>query len=247
MKRLFLLVALIGLARVVQAQFEVGLAGGGYLYKLTASDPDGSPHITSDQTFPLNACLSYRDRRASVANFFAELDWRHREFTAHLDEGGHGGGTRSVWDTRLDHLYFTVGPEYGRKSLTVRVGLQLGWVIGGSMEGTTSSWSIYPPPEGNWSKDTIPDQRPDRFRGDQRLLFAFRYTRALGESWNLSFDPFMSLSLSSMLASSDNQIRGFDLGLRIGVMRYRNGRGFWTRLRAGPLRVQMKEPKPNDR
>ncbi len=246
MERPLSLVILIGLAHFGQAQFDLGLGTGGYLYVLQATDPSGgSPSVTSEQAFPINVCLSYRDRRPSAANFFAEVDWRRREFTAHLDEGGLGSGTYSIYDTRLDHLYFTFGPEYGRRSLRFRVGLQLGWLMGGWMEGTTRGWSIYPPPEGNWSRDTIPKQNPDRFCGDQRLLFAFCYSHSLNGTMSLAFDPYMSVSLSSMVVS-ENRIRGIDFGLRIGVSHHRTGRGFWTRLRAGPLRVRMKEPRPTD-
>ena len=223
-------------------QFDLGVGVGGYLYQMSISGSYGSPSVTSEQSFPMTASLFYRDRIAAKGNFFAEVDWRHREFTAHLDEGSHGGGTFTTLNARLDHLYFTLGPEFGRSTLTFRVGLQLGWLVGGSMAGTSRNWSIFPPPQGDWSRDTIPLQAPTRFNGDQRLLIAFRYTPSIRRTMGFTIDPFLSLAVSSMLRSG-NKIGGIDAGLRVGVLWRRNGRGFWSRLRAGPLRVQMKEPK----
>lgn len=240
-KRVLMAIGIAG-AATCAAQFDVGPMAGGYLYVLNASDGSGgSPSVGSGQAFPATASFFYRDRRPTNGNFFAELDWRHRAFIAHLDEGGLGGGTRTDLDVRLDHLYLTFGPEFGRRSMTFRIGLQLGWLLGGSMEGTSHGWSMYPPPQGDWSKHTITGSVQEQFKGDQRLLLAARYQRALNGTLSLSVDPFISSSLSSMLVSGDNVIRGVDLGVRVGISRHFTGRGFWTRMRAGPLRVRMKE------
>ncbi|HMC98415.1 MAG TPA: hypothetical protein VKG92_12215 [Flavobacteriales bacterium] len=219
------------------AQYDLGLGVGAYVYTLHVSDPSGpgggSPSITSDQAFPLTASIVYRDRMPEKdCNFFAEVSWSHRSFTAHLDEGGLGGGRYTHADVKLDNLYLGFGPEWGQGPLTVRTGIQIGWVLGGTVEGYYGNWSIYPPPEGDWSKGTISGSAHDYFIGDVRWTFALRYVLNIGKNLNLYFDPYMSPSFSSMLKDGDNKIRGVDFGLRVGVFSAFKGRGFWQRFRA---------------
>lgn len=222
-------------------QFDVGLTAGAYAYALHIDVSNG--YVDETPSLPLAASLFYRSRSKGAGSFFMEMSAGRKEFDLLLDQGGLGGGVETNLAVRLDQLYFTLGPEFGKDPVTFRIGIQFGWILGGSMEGSSRSWSMYSPPQGYWGSDTIPTQRPDLFKGDTRLLFAFRYNHKVGDRGSLVLDPLMSLPLGSMLKDENIKLRSADLGLRVGYAFRFNGRGVFSDLRER-ARSRADQPTP---
>ncbi len=220
----------------VRAQYEFGACLGGFVYDLSGSNK-GSPYrptFSSSQEFPFTAALYYRERTGRVANFFSDVTYQRRVFSAHLHSSGLGGGTDTFANVRLDHVYLTFGPEFGADHFSFRFGLQLGCLAHGIMEGESNTWSQI----SGSSWETIPSSRASDFTGDVRFLFAFRSSVPLGGSWGMTIDPFISTPISSMLKGQDPKVVSRDAGLRIGLYRRVDRGGFWRKLRAAAPKKQ---------
>ena len=95
-----LLIALALVAYVSgNAQFDLGVSGGGYVYSLRAKDPDGgraTASFASDQAFPWSVAVHYRERGDSQFRFATELMVLRREFRIVQSYGGLGSGNDEV-------------------------------------------------------------------------------------------------------------------------------------------------------
>ncbi len=223
------------LCQTLIGQFEYGAGGGVYHGDMWKVDfmpvrPDKGPSFT--------AALYFRDRSNPVANFFAELAWVRRDFSVHFDDIWPGGGVRTDLDVKLDHLYLTLGPEFGnaKGTLTFRSGTQIGRFLGGTANGISNRWSMYSGPN---EVQSATGRARDYFCGDIRWFTALRVSVRAWKKFSLTLEPFMSVSVSPM-SWAQSSVRSLDSGLRIGVLRgaertksRERFRSFWKRLRAG--------------
>lgn len=182
----------------------------------------------------------YREQGPRTVRFATGLQVVRREFFAKYDGGGLGAGYGKEVDVRLDVLYWNLQPEIRmneRGSLVFRLGPQFGWLLNGTMEGNSSSWSQGSPGSTPPTSDTSELQRryASDFKGDIRFLFGLGFRLPLGEATALTIDPYWSTAVTSMLDPEVASIamRGYDAGVLVGLSWRHPGQGFWPWLRAG--------------
>lgn len=152
------------------AQFEWGGGVGAFAHTFSSSSKGSpiAPSVTNDDGARPLFALMYREQSEHVANLFAEVSLLRSSFSTEIFSGGHYGST-SFLDVRLDHLYLTLGPEFGTATAGLRFGLQLGMLVNGHQEGKVSIQS----PDTNLTWQTIPPSKAYNFTGDLRFLAAF--------------------------------------------------------------------------
>lgn len=213
------------------AQFEWGGGVGAFAQQLIVLDMgSGASYLENTKTVLPSLGIAFRDRSPTKSNLFLELAWMHRSFFAHLDDSGKGGGVRTDIDVRLEQLYFTFGPEWGRGRNTFRLGPQFGWLLGGRVVGTEKSWAMYPQPNGDTTRE-IDTAAGAYFKGDFHLLLAGRITRQVMDRLSISMEPFLAWPLVRM-SSEANVVHSIDLGLRVNLFRSYASRGLLPRLTA---------------
>lgn len=213
------------------------------MYELWSHNPESGRSratFSSAQSIPWTMDVYYREQGPKAVRFATGLQVVRREFFAKYDGGGLGYGSGKAVDVRLDMLYWNLQPEIcvnERGSLVFRLGPQFGWLLRGTMEGRSSTWSQGSPGSGPPSSITSELQRryTSDFKGDIRFLFGFGFRLPLGERTALTIDPYWSTALTSMLDPEVASIsmRGYDAGVMVGMSWQHRGRGLWPGRRAG--------------
>ncbi len=222
------------------AQYELGASVGAYVYEMYT--PRNSPHsgeYEEDRSIPFIASVWYRERSEKGVGLGLEVQWTRKAFHANYSDGGLGSGVQYTSDVRADFLHVNIVPEIrlDRKGrLMLRTGPQIGFLVGGTESGSYTSWSIV----SGRSNGTINGGRFDKqYGGDGRWLLSFGFWTALNERFSLSLDPYVSLGISSI--HDEPTMKSIDGGLKVSLGLRIPQRTIWQCLRAGALRVRMKE------
>lgn len=177
--------------------------------------------------------LVYRERGALTSNFFVDLDYSHRTIAFVLSEPGLGSSRTMDGLAELGILHFALGPELSLGRTSLRFGPQFGWIISSETAGVTSSSFGIGSPQQHASNDLRL-----RFKGDMRFALAFRVDVLAKSKWKLVLDPYANLGLNSLVYGETFKLKATDIGLRVGLYRIFQGRGFWRTLRAGSSTVK---------
>lgn len=227
---------LFGLASTpAYAQFDYGLAFGGVRTQMRAIQRD-APHASawvSDATHSVfSASMFYRERYSNYVDLGFDAVLTHQSFSAGYSYSGRGGGTSKSAHAELDLLYLGIKPEVrmdAKRLAVVRFGLMAGIRMGGSARGIAQTWSAM----GHYTRLEDADLTGD-FGGDLRFAFGFGFRVPAGERWAITIDPEATIGLTSMVYDHAN-IRGTDIGLRIGLSRRCGGKALTTLFKAKPV------------
>lgn len=230
-----LIIALAFVAHLgASAQFDLGISGGGYVYSLSAKDPQGgraTANFGSDQAFPWTVALYYREGGDTKLRFASELMFLRREFHVVQHSGGMGSQSDLVANVRLDQIYWGILPELyldTDKMFVMRFGAQFGWALSATEEGISSSWSSM-----TLTRTTTEfGSRSADHGGDLRALLGWSYRLPLKGNTSVVLDAFVSNSITSM-GGGPVAVRSSDAGLRAGISWTRPGQGLWPALRQG--------------
>lgn len=198
----------------LMAQYELGASLGAYQYSIVERKEDHA-QATFDQlaTPSFNASLFYRERWGKVMNLGVELQFSRKSFDARYGDGGLGGSRGTIAHVDLDLMHLSITPEMrlgGGDNAVLRIGLQIGFKLGGSMTG--SSWVIY---NGNERNSSYVGASPSDFKGDLRFLFGFGFRHRAVTPWGVTFDPYFSAAIGSILKDPPGA-KGTEFGLKMG-------------------------------
>ncbi len=136
-----------------------------------------------------------------------------RSFDGSWVSAGRAGGVRTEAHVDLDLLYIGMAPEVEldqRGRFALRMGLSVGFNVGGRMTGTRSSWGL-----GSGSENHVFVGAPvSDLKGDLRLFLSGGLQFPLTEKSGLFVEPFCSLQVSSL--TKVGRTKGYDLGAVIG-------------------------------
>jgi len=216
----------------VMAQYEVGLSGGFFLLNMYSNSSAYHPaSFRSVPTVPIIASAWYREHGEKRCGLGLEVQWTRKAFRTEHRTGGKGSGTIYQSHVVADFIHINIGPgvrldHSGRQFF--RTGPQFGILIGGRANGTFHSWSMLSPSNsGSFSG------RSGNYIGDFRWLFSIEHWSALSERTSLTFEPFLSLGITSIHKAEATPIKSVDLGLKVSMGLRIPHRTFWDSLRAG--------------
>ena len=230
----FILPLVLTLPASLFGQFDYGISGGAVLTELRIKESD-NPYATSSigsvgrPTF--SASAFYRERYSDFVDLSFDLTLVHHSFDVAYREGGHGGGYSKRAHADLDQLYLGVKPEVrmdAKRIAVVRFGIMAGFLVGGWAKGTSSIWDYTG--QGVNNDDAL---LKSDFGGDFRFAFGFGFRAPVGDRWAVTIDPEATVAFSSMLKKGAN-MRGSDLGLRIGLSRRSSGKSLTSLIKIRP-------------
>lgn len=217
---------------VTNAQFDLGVAAGGYGFTIRpkANYDSYYKQAYSPGTSPL-PCVSliYAERKAlRGADLTFQLDYMYKEFHAITADGGHGSAYGRDVDLRLHLLYLTAAPDIylsKRKGFALRVGAQAGFLLTGHERGYKWSNGVFP-----YRSDKEEVNGPSSaVRGDLRVHFGARFMPHIKGKQRMLLDLFGNMAFMSMVRSVGGS-RGWDYGVRVGYVLRCAGKPFTSLL-----------------
>lgn len=217
------------------AQFDYGVSAGGALNRMRAfvdDDMHVSTWVSNVGFTALCASAFYRERYSDFVDLGLDATIIHQSFTAGYTYSALGGGSSRRAHAELDQLYIGIKPEVrmdAKRSAVVRFGLSAGIRVGGSAQGSMSTWSA----NGSFTRNEDADLRRD-FGNDLRFAFGFGFRIPAGAQWAVTIDPEATIGLTSMLRAAGSTIHGSDFGLRVGLSRRCKGRALTSLFKVPP-------------
>ncbi len=234
MKRVLAFLAPFAAVVPAMAQFDFGVSAGGVLVAIRAFESD-DPHVStwvSDVGHTaFSASAFYRERYSDFVDLGFDLTLAHQSFRAGYSNSGLSGGSSRYARVEIDQLYLGIKPEVrmdAKRMAVVRFGFMAGFRVGGSARGGASTWSMASPGTRNDDADLTSD-----FGGEFRFAFGFGFRVPVGDHWAVTIDPEATIGLTSIL-HTDGNIRGSDIGLRIGLSRRSQRKALTSLFKAPP-------------
>lgn len=196
------------------AQYRVGIGAMALSNQLEgrAKQEVGNASLTSTMPAFGLAC-HYAVVAGKRFNWHLSGSYVRRSFDGSWGSSGQGGSNRTGAHVDLDLLYIGLAPEVEldqRGRFSLRMGMSLGFKVGGRMTGERYSWSV-----SSGSQNQLFTGAPvTDLKGDLRLVFAAGLKFPLAERSGLFVEPVWSLQVSSL--TKVGRTKGYDLGAMIG-------------------------------